>query len=409
MFAATLVDAASTASLPAPHWFIQFFKALGFTLHMVPMNLWYAGLLLAMLLQLGRNQHGRALSTRLIGQMPIIIAAGVNLGIVPLLFVQVAYFKFFYPATILMAWFWLAIIVLLTLAYYGVYAYCWGLRNGEKGTGPEKGIGPICRNGPQGAAHKLDLSPFPAWRRAAGWLSALLFICIGFIFANAMSLLDNVGRWDEIWTKTSVAGAALGTGLNVADPVLWPRWLLMFGFALGTTAVWALVDTSFFNRNATDEYKTWVWKFSKTLYTISLIWATAAGTYYVFGAWPAELRKTMFSFPNILLTVPTALAVGLPWIMIVTEGRCPAKRWLVAGIALAQVGVLGINAVSRQVVQNINLSATLDIFSQKTEVQWGPMAMFLLAFVAGLLVLVWMLVQVFKGQSQPSPLPQKVR
>jgi outer membrane protein assembly factor BamB len=27
--------------------------------------------------------------------------------------------------------------------------------------GPEKGTGPICRNGPEGASHKLDLSPFP--------------------------------------------------------------------------------------------------------------------------------------------------------------------------------------------------------------------------------------------------------
>ena len=26
---------------------------------------------------------------------------------------------------------------------------------------PEKGTGPICRNGPEGASHKLDLSPFP--------------------------------------------------------------------------------------------------------------------------------------------------------------------------------------------------------------------------------------------------------
>ncbi len=32
----------------------------------------------------------------------------------------------------------------------------------------EKGIGPICRNGPEGAAHKLDLSPFRAVRPAFG-------------------------------------------------------------------------------------------------------------------------------------------------------------------------------------------------------------------------------------------------
>ena len=55
--------------------------------------------------------------------MPVIVAVGVNLGVVPLLFVQLAYHRVFYPATILMAWFWLGIIVLLIPAYYGVYAY----------------------------------------------------------------------------------------------------------------------------------------------------------------------------------------------------------------------------------------------------------------------------------------------
>ncbi len=118
--------------------------------------------------------------------MPIIIAAGVNLGVVPLLFIQVAYYKFFYPATILMAWFWLAIIVLLIPAYYGVYLYAWQLRKGENGIQP--------------------------WRRAAGWLAALFFIAIGFIFANGLSLMDHVDRWEEIWLRHNVAGAALGTG-----------------------------------------------------------------------------------------------------------------------------------------------------------------------------------------------------
>jgi hypothetical protein len=33
--------------------------------------------------------------------------------------------------------------------------------------GREKGTGPICRNGPEGASHKLDLSPFPAEQFAA--------------------------------------------------------------------------------------------------------------------------------------------------------------------------------------------------------------------------------------------------
>ena len=47
-----LVDQASAAGIPAPFWFVEFFKVLGFTLHMVPMNLWYAGLLVALGLHL---------------------------------------------------------------------------------------------------------------------------------------------------------------------------------------------------------------------------------------------------------------------------------------------------------------------------------------------------------------------
>ena len=104
-----LIDTA-TPGLPAPVWFIELFKMLGFTLHMAPMNLWYAGMILAVLLHALGSEHGRRFSARLMTQMPVIVAMGVNLGIVPLLFVQLGYAKIFYPATVLMAWFWLAII-----------------------------------------------------------------------------------------------------------------------------------------------------------------------------------------------------------------------------------------------------------------------------------------------------------
>ena len=70
------------------------------------MNLWYAGLLIA-LLSIRGNEHGRRFAGRLLRQMPVIVAVGVNFGIVPLLFIQLAYYRVFYPATILMAWFWL--------------------------------------------------------------------------------------------------------------------------------------------------------------------------------------------------------------------------------------------------------------------------------------------------------------
>ena len=109
--------------------------------------------------------------------------------------------------------------------------------------------------------------------------------------------MDHVARWPELWRQHSMAGAALGTALNVGDPTLWPRWLLMFGLALGTTAVWLLVDAFWLAGKTADEaYRQWALSFARKLYTLSLLWAAAAGTWYVFGTWPAELRKTMFSW-----------------------------------------------------------------------------------------------------------------
>ena len=359
------------AGMPAPVWFVQFFKALGFTLHAVPMNLWYAGLLIALLLHLRGSEHGRRFAGRLLQQMPVIVAVGVNLGIVPLLFIQLAYYKVFYPATILMACFWLAIIVLLIPAYYGGYAYAWALHDGAKAV-----VG---------------------WRRAAGWCAALFFVCIGFIFANGLSLMEHVPRWAELWNAHSTAGAATGTALNLGDPTLFPRWFLMFGLALGTTAVWVLVDAVFLTRGTTDDaYENWAWGFARKLYTLGMIWAAAAGAWYVFYAWPASLRETMFRWPLAVLTVATAVAPGLPWLMMMTAGLCSAKRATAASIALCQFSVLGLNAVSRQIVQNITLKPFLDVSAQPTDVQWGPLAMFLIVFVIGLLVVGWMIAQIGK-------------
>ncbi|MCE5267567.1 MAG: hypothetical protein LLG00_06760 [Planctomycetaceae bacterium] len=387
-----LVDQAQAAPLPAPVWFIELFKVLGFTLHAVPMNLWYAGLLIALWLRLrggkGDSHHlpeqrdgccaqtriasffARQFGDRLLRQMPVIIAVGVNLGIVPLLFIQLAYSKFFYPATILMAWFWFGIIMLLIPAYYGVYTYVWGLRNGGR---------------------------MAKWRVAVGWCAAIFFIAIGFTFANGLSLVEHVSRWPSLWLGHNVAGATLGTALNVGDPTLWPRWLLMFGFALGTTAVWAVFDAQWFARDAVgDDYRRWAWSFARKLYTVSMLWTAAAGSWYVFGTWADDLRRTMLDWPLLPLTVATAIAPGACWVLVLIGGSLQARRLGTAVLAIGQLGVLGINAVSRQVVQNLDQRPYLDVTTQAVDVQWGPLLMFLLTFVIGLAVVVWMIAQVRK-------------
>ena len=209
--------------------------------------------------------------------MPVIVAVGINLGIVPLLFVQVAYYSVFYPATILMAWFWLAIIGLLIPAYYGVYAYAWGLRGSgrvssedarERDARQDNLVDQRMPDAGQTFLSARMRSGIARWRVAAGWCAAAFFIAIAFLFANGWSLMEHVGRWPALWKAHNTAGAALGTALNVGDPTLWPRWLLMFGLALGTTAVWVVFDAEWFARKTTDDaYRRWAWGFARWLYT----------------------------------------------------------------------------------------------------------------------------------------------
>jgi len=359
-----LIGPMSPMGYPAPYWFLVFFKVLGFTLHMIAMNVWYIGILLCMGLYWRGSEHGKRLSGRLMNQMPVIISIGVNLGIVPLLFLQVAYYRVFYPATILMAWTWFSVFFLLTVAYYGVYYYVIGLRKGD--------------------------AALVAGRKLAGWVSAVLFIVIGFIFANAMSLMAHVKGWPDIWFLTSKAGAALGTGHNLGDGTLYPRWLLMIGLAIMTTSAYITLDTALFARRESEDYRRWAWRFSFTVYSVGLVWFALAGSHYVFASWPVELRAAMFSGPRAILTVATALLPGLPWLLLLLK----RKTMTVAGAGLigaSHLLTLAANAISRQVVQNESIRPYLDVTAEPVTTQWSPLILFLLLFIAGVGVVIWLL------------------
>ncbi|MDR7522847.1 MAG: hypothetical protein QN168_10320 [Armatimonadota bacterium] len=368
-----LIGPPAPLGYPAPYWVLAFFKVLGFTLHLVPMNLWLAGTLLAMLLRWRGGEHARTWSGRMMAQMPIILALGINFGIVPLLFTQVAYARVFYPATILMAWPWFGVIAALVVAYYGVYLYAVGLRTGR--------LGP--------------------WRQAAGWAAAILFVAISFVFSNAFSLMTRVEAWPALWQRTSVAGAPLGVALNTGDPTLLPRWLMVLGLALTTTAAYAVVDAGLFAAGETSAYRRWAAGFGWRLYTLGVAWVGVAGSWYVFWTWPAEIRQMMLDRPLVVLTAATALSPGLPWLLLLVgrRGITPALAVLVGA---AQIGVLAANALSRQIVQNAELRRFLDVTAERTDPQWGPLGLFLVLFVAGLAVVGWMVSKAIAASRRPA-------
>jgi hypothetical protein len=70
-------------------------------------------------------------------------------------------------------------------------------------------------------------------------------------------------------------------------------------------------------------------------------------------------------------------------------------------IGLAQVGALALHAVSRQLVQNLELAPYLQVGTEAVNLQLSPLLLFLVLFIGGVGVTVWMVTQVVKAVRQP--------
>ncbi len=370
------LDVNTLPGMPAPFWFVQFFKVLGFVLHMVPMHLWFAGLILAAVMMRRKDDTPAVRwGKRLVSTMPILIAFGVNFGIVPLLFIQVAYPWAFYPATILTAWFWMAIIALLIPAYYGVYAYAFGVRSEQ---GPK------------------------TWQTVAGWIAALLFVVIGVLFANGWSLMASPASWKSLWLSHEIGGAATGTAHFLTHPGVWARWLLMFGLALITTGAWTMIDAGIFAPKEDEAYRRWAPGFALKLAAVGFVWFAVAGSWYVFGTWPKEIASTMWSAPWIVFTILAAATPILPLAVLIVRRGKPADVVGALAVFGTQVVALASNGIARQIVQNLEIAPLAEVWKQQTAVQWSPLVAFLAAFVFGACVVAWLLRQVLTAASAPA-------
>ena len=212
----TSIDPATLPALSAPLWFIEFFKVLGFVLHSIPMHLWLVGLPLAVLLMMIGGPNAKNFARRLFRQLPILMALGINFGIVPLLFVQAAYYKAFYPATVLTAWHWFGILILVLPAYYLLYIASASAGSGRK------------------------------WRTIfAGQTAWILLVGAGLIFASVWTFMVRPELWPDVWRQHSMAAAATGLGTHWRDPAVFIRFLSVVGLGFVTVAFWAVFDAWF--------------------------------------------------------------------------------------------------------------------------------------------------------------------
>ena len=315
---------ADPLGLPVPPSWLFGLKAFGFILHMMFMNLWLAGMPTALLLRTSQAP----VADRLFKAMPFFMAFGINAGIVPLLFLQVLYPQFFYPATILQAWFWLLIIPLLIVAYYAVY-----------------------------------FAAFNRHRVLAATVASILLGWIGLTFSSAMTLTASPQDLPAIFMASTDAGSVHGFTLHLNGEVLL-RFFIMLGISFGTLAAFLALDAEFFTAKL--DYRNAARRLVAPLYILGLVVFGCAGLLY-----GLTVRDRL---PELLgIVAGAAMPVGA--ILSIFYFKHPSRAVAAALVAVHGLALIA-NASARQIVQIRSLEVWAKLDKLPVRGDWDSFLLF---------------------------------
>jgi len=328
-------------SIPVPWGWFQALLLGTFTCHLLLMNAVLGGGLFLLFAGKDAGPVGRRLAKRL----PTGLALTVNLGVPPLLFLQVLYGQFLYTSSVLTAVYWLSAVGLTMLAYVLMYGHA-----GQ----PEA----------------------PDWRRLflPGAVAALLLVSL--IMTNTMTLVQRPEAWAAYFKNPA------GTILNIADPTFLPRWL---HFLLASAAVGGLFAALVASKTTPDPDE------ARAAGARGLKWFTHASLLQILagGWWLMSLpQEVMLRFMGAsgLATAVFLAALGAAALAIAMgfQGRGQAAAWSVGLTVALMTGV-------RELSRTAMLGESYRPDSYQVTGQYGPMILFAVSLVLGLAAIAYML------------------
>jgi len=343
----SLIPSADT--IPAPAWLFLALNILFFTIHILLINVILGGSLITLVSRLKSKDD--TLDSRLhgsiAGKLPTAFALGVNMGVAPLLFLQVIYGHLFYASSVLLAVYWILIIPLIILAYYGAYIHI----------------------------RKYDSSAMLS--KIAIWISALILLYIGFVFVNNLSLMTQPDRWGAYFENRD------GTILNWGDPTLIPRYLHFVAASVAVAGLFmAVIWTSRQKKGAEGaEAKS---KSSLLIFGYATIVQIVAGLWYLM----IIPREFMLNFMggNLPATIVFMLgflaAIGAVATAFANKFRPTLSMLLVTILAMA---------IMRSQLRAMYLDGKFSLSSLEMTPQYSVMILFFIVLAIGLYAVWYML------------------
>ena len=363
-----LIPSVDPMPLPAPAWLFHVLLVFTFFLHALFMNLTLGGTILA---AVGRLRAGTepgdyrgVLADRLVGINTYGISLTITTGIAPLLFMQLIYQQYFYTATILIGWVWLAFLVLLMVGYYAVYVYKF------KGA-PRRGHG------------------------GGGWLAAAaaMFLLISMVHVAVNLIHSQPDKW---------AALADSPWAILADRAYWPRLLhfVLAGIGMsGLVVAWWAVRRA--KAGADVELNTRIARFGWRW----ALWTTLAQVidgFVLLFVLPREVLVGLMRGGGLtLVPLGIGIALGIGLLMMLSRVSDPVERpGLVGGTLAAMLLTIAIMSVTRHQVRALYLEPVASNFELASAPQWGNFALFAVLLVAGLAVVAYMARSVLRNRAE---------
>ena len=318
------------------HWFwFQLLLILTFTLHLIFMNMILGGSLLTLIDRI-KGEKSKIFSKNI----PILVALTINLGVPPLLFVQVMYGQFFYASSVLMAAFWILVIPILILAYYGTYIYIKKAKSA------------------------------PKWSIVSLVIATIFMLYIAFMFVNNSTLSIQPNDWLAYFRNQN------GTILHFTDHSIWPRFL---HFILASVAIAAIARSLFYqySKKVDQNEKQRVIRYNLKIVAWVTIIQILIGSWF----WLSMPEKVWKLFMGGQVSATIFMILG--WIIalgIIYHGFV-GKLKVTLILGLLQVIIM---VIIRDYSRGAYLHEIFHPSQLEVVHQWTPLVLFLLVFIIGL-------------------------
>jgi len=342
--------------LPVAAGWFQILSHLTYYLHLISVGIMFS---IAVSMTVGyfrgrSDENWLAFGKEMAHLLPFTIAFAVNLGVAPLLFIQVLYGNFFYTASTLIGMNWILLIVFLITGYYG--AYWISFRDAGKQT------------------VKKYLALFVT----------LVLAWTGFILVNVNTLMLRPSLWNRYFSHMG------GFHLNTADPTMIPRYTFFLFFLLAIGGLFIAAYSRI--KHGEEKSKPWV------------AYGTSLSGYACFLTLPSfifYMRILPHNIRNVFLAgdpVWTIVSIFCFFGIIITGYLALRKRLMPASV------VMGINLIIFVIMRGKVRSLFLDPFSEKfsaiaANTQYPIMVLFLVTLLAGLALVAWMLRKTYMERS----------